>query len=84
MGGVLLEQRELIPGTVGDRVFRLVMLHLLQGRILANQMHGQALHFKWGDGAKFECKELTQCFEKGTIRKIQVPLKTLNFSSSTV
>ena len=84
MGCVLLEQRELIPGNVNDRVLRLVMLHLLQGRILANQMHGQALHFKWGDGAKFECNELTQCFEKGTIRKIQVPLKTLNFSSFTV
>ena len=32
-------------------------------------MHGQALHFKWGDGAKFECKELTQCFKKGSIGK---------------
>ena len=32
-------------------------------------MHGQALHFKWGDGAKFQCKELTQCFKKGSIRK---------------
>jgi len=49
-----------------------------QGRILANQMHGQALHFKWGDGAKFECKELTDCFNKGSIQKSNGKFKSVN------
>ena len=48
---------------------QITALTVLQGRIKANVMHGQALHFRWGDGAKFGCKELTQCFKDGYIRK---------------
>ena len=32
-------------------------------------MHGQALHFRWGDGAKFICQETTECFDNGIIQK---------------
>lgn len=30
-------------------------------------MHGQALSFKWGDGASFRCKELLICFRNDKI-----------------
>ena len=35
-------------------------------------MHGQALHFRWGDGAKFECTELKDCFQHGLIRMVKI------------
>ena len=36
-------------------------------RVVANVMEGQALHFRWGDGAKFQCAELKDCFRQGSI-----------------
>ena len=32
-------------------------------------MDGQALHFRWGDGAKFVCEETKECFLDGVIDK---------------
>ena len=30
-------------------------------------MHGQGLHFKWGDGAAFRCRTMAHCFERDVI-----------------
>ena len=30
-------------------------------------MHGQGLHFKWGDGAAFRCRTMAHCFERDAI-----------------
>ena len=30
-------------------------------------MHGQGLHFKWGDGAAFRCRTMAHCFEHDAI-----------------
>merc|ERR1711915_1122026 len=49
-----------------------------QSRLLANKMHGQALHFRWGDGAKFECTELKDCFQQGLIQVGNGKFKSVN------
>ena len=30
-------------------------------------MHGQGLHFKWGDGAAFRCRTMAHCFERDAL-----------------
>ena len=62
MGSLLLEQRKLLPGIKAAEQFS-----FSQGRVVANVMEGQALHFRWGDGAKFQCTELKDCFKQGSI-----------------
>merc|ERR1719193_1312793 len=49
-----------------------------QGRVVANVMEGQALHFRWGDGAKFQCAELKDCFRQGSIDKTNGVFKSVN------
>ena len=61
LGSLLLEQRELLPGEQHGNS------PSSQGRVVANVMEGQALHFRWGDGAKFQCTELKDCFRQGSI-----------------
>ena len=38
-----------------------------QGRLVGGEPHGQALHFRWGDGAKFVCQERVDCLVQGNI-----------------
>lgn len=40
-----------------------------QGRVNQGVMEGQALHFRWGDGAKLVCEDRTDCFMDGKIQK---------------
>ena len=61
MGSLLLEQRKLLSGD------QHCDSPSPQGRVVANVMEGQALHFRWGDGAKFQCTELKDCFRQGSI-----------------
>ena len=63
LGSLLLEQRKLLPGESSIPILLLPP----QGRVVANVMEGQALHFRWGDGAKFQCAELKDCFRQGSI-----------------
>ena len=69
LGSVLLEQRKLLPG---DKQSKLSPSSS-QGRVVANVMEGQALHFRWGDGAKFQCTELKDCFKQGSIGRQRLP-----------
>ena len=32
-----------------------------------HMMHGQGLHFKWGDGAAFRCRTMAHCFERDAL-----------------
>ncbi len=38
-----------------------------EGNVVDGVMHGQGLHFRWGDGAAFRCKTMAHCFNDGRI-----------------
>ena len=40
---------------------------ITQGRVRDGVMEGQGLHYRWGDGSKFVCKEKQQCLTGGQI-----------------
>ena len=38
-----------------------------QGAVINGSFDGQGLHFRWGDGTTFKCKELLRCFDQNKL-----------------
>ena len=41
--------------------------NVAQGAVVNGTFEGQGLHFRWGDGTVFKCKDLTICFENNRL-----------------
>ena len=44
--------------------------NVAQGAVVNGTYDGQGLHFRWGDGSIFKCKELSICFLNNTLVRV--------------